>query len=222
MVSSPSIFEHLKYYSLDEQDIATNHLGQPPRCSRIVQLTGRLILRIGRWRLVSRQLPVRNFIVIAAPHTSNWDLLWLLGAAWSLGVHINWLAKASVFRGPAGPVLRAMGGIPVERDGRGKLVGRLSEQLAKGEGLALVIPPEGTRKYLNHWKSGFYRIAENTGVPILCSFLDYKERATGIGPLFSTTANMQADMDKFRAFYEPFTARYPADKSDIRLLDETE
>ena len=158
-------------------------------------------------------------VVIAAPHTSNWDFIYLMAAAWSFGISINWLGKDRLFRTPLGPLLRAMGGIPVDRSRPNNLVQTLLDRIRQGEGVSLVVPPSGTRRYTDHWKSGFYRIAEGAGIPMVCGYLDYHTRTAGLGPIIYP-GNLRSDMDALRAFYGPITARYPAQKSCIRLREE--
>ncbi len=158
-------------------------------------------------------------IIIAAPHTSNWDFVLLISAAYSFGVGINWLGKDSLFKTPIGPLLRYVGGIPVDRSKTNKLVQILCELIEESDGITLVVPPSGTRSKTDYWKSGFYRIAEAARIPIVCGYLDYDKKEAGLGPAF-LTQDLKGDMNQIREFYEPIAAKFPELKSRIRLKEE--
>jgi 1-acyl-sn-glycerol-3-phosphate acyltransferase len=159
-------------------------------------------------------------VLIAAPHTSNWDLLYLLALSFRLGVKVSWLGKDSLFKGWMGNVMRALGGVPVQRGARSGMVGSLAEEFAHAKSLVIVIPPEGTRGYTDHWKSGFYRVAVEADVPIVCGYLDYARRTGGFGPAIWPTSDLDADMDAFRAFYADKQGKYPDEVGEVRLRDE--
>lgn len=203
-------------------DLALPHAGTPSTCSRAATVLGRWLLKMGGWKLRGQMPPARKMVVIAVPHTSNWDLLWLLAAAWSLRLHIHWMGKLTLFFWPLGPVLRRLGGIPVERSVPGRLVAQIVDRIAESDSLVVVIPPEGTRGYRDHWKSGFYWIAHHAGIAIICSFLDYGKRETGLGPAIVPTGDVARDMDRIRAFYAPIAAKYPGSQSTVRLKEENQ
>jgi len=142
--------------------------------------------------------------------------------AWSLDWPINWLGKHTLFAGPAGPIMRAWGGVPVDRRGKQDLVSQVIERFNAGEQLALAIPAEGTRGYSKYWRSGFYYIARGAGVPIVLSFLDYESRTGGVGPAIVTTGNMTADMEKIRGFYLGMAGKYPELSGPQFLREELE
>ncbi|MEO1063664.1 MAG: lysophospholipid acyltransferase family protein [Actinomycetota bacterium] len=181
---------------------------------------GRLILRITRWTEDGAPPPDPKFVMIAAPHTSNWDLLYMLAFSWYHDRKLSWLGKDSLFRGPAGWVLRRLGGIPVDRSAPQGLVETMRDAFASADRLVVGIPPEGTRGRRDHWKSGFYRIAVAAEVPIVCGFLDYSTRTGGFGPMIRPTGDVTADMDVIRSFYAGKTGKYPDDVSEMRLRDE--
>jgi 1-acyl-sn-glycerol-3-phosphate acyltransferase len=162
----------------------------------------------------------RSMLVIAAPHTTNWDAVFLLGAAYSLHLRINWLAKNSLFVPVLGRAIRFFGGIPVERSRSTNLVQRLAEQIIASDGTALVVPPSGTRARTDYWKSGFYHIAMAANIPVVCGFLDYDKKIAGLGLSFFLTGDMSADMDRIREFYSSVAAKYPAQRSRILLREE--
>ncbi len=167
-----------------------------------------------RWRgwEVQGALPAeaRRSVFIAAPHTSNWDLPYTLMAAFVLGLRIHWLGKASLFRWPFGGVMRWLGGIAVDRSRPGGLVASAAETLAgDGPALQLVVPPEGTRGRTRHWKTGFWHIARQANVPIVMAYMDYERKVCGLGPLFTTSDDVEADLVVIKRFYAPIKGRRP-------------
>ncbi|MEM9712725.1 MAG: lysophospholipid acyltransferase family protein [Actinomycetota bacterium] len=180
----------------------------------------RLLLRVTGWRAVGEPPDDPKFVFIAAPHTSNWDLLYMVLVAQSLRLDISWLGKDSLFTGPTGPFLRWLGGIPVDRSRPNGMVETLREEFARNERLAVGIPPEGTRGRRDHWKSGFYRVALAAEVPIVCGYLDWSTKTGGFGTVVRPTGDAAADMDLVRAFYADKAGKFPDDVSDVRLRDE--
>ena len=189
------------------------------RCNPLAQLLGTLVLSVFGWQKTGQVPSDRNVVIIAAPHTSNWDFIFLLAAAYSFGISVNWLGKDSLFRSPLGPILRFLGGVPVDRSKRNNLVQSLSAQIELGSGISLVIPPSGTRRKTEYWKSGFYQIARAAQIPLVCGYLDYNKKEAGLGLSFLPT-NLSSDMNRIREFYEPIVGKYPESKSRIRLREE--
>jgi 1-acyl-sn-glycerol-3-phosphate acyltransferase len=189
------------------------------RCNPLAQLLGRLVLSVFGWQKTGQVPSARNVVIIAAPHTSNWDFIFLLAAAYSFGISVNWLGKDSLFRSPLGPILRFLGGVPVDRSKRNNLVQSLSAQIELGSGISLVIPPSGTRRKTEYWKSGFYQIARAAQIPLICGYLDYRKKEAGLGLSFLPT-DLSKDMNRIREFYEPIVGKYPESKSRIRLREE--
>lgn len=169
-----------------------------------------LWLKIAGWRLVRGELPSEHrFVLIAAPHTSNWDLPIMLYAALLFRVKLYWMGKDAIFRPPFGGIARWLGGIPIDRSKANNLVAQSVELFRGRPSLVLVVPPEGTRQKVRHWKTGFYYIALGAGVPIVMGFLDYKRKLAGFGPSLTPTGDIAADMLKIRAFYSGITGKYP-------------
>jgi len=158
-------------------------------------------------------------VIIAAPHTSNWDFILLIAAAYTFGVSVNWLGKKSLFWWPLGYLLQYLGGISVDRSKPNNVVQTMTAEIEHGDGITLVVPPSGTRRKTDHWKSGFYRIAEAAQIPLVCGYLDYEKKEAGLGPVFMPT-NVSADMNRLREFYGPIIPRFPEQKSLIRLREE--
>jgi 1-acyl-sn-glycerol-3-phosphate acyltransferase len=149
-------------------------------------------------------------VLIAAPHTSNWDFVYLLLASFALRLNIYWMGKASLFSGPFGPVMRWLGGIAVNREESGNLVAASVAALKNAEGpVQLVVPPEGTRSRVRRWKTGFYYIAVGAELPILPAYLDFGQRRLGLGPVFHPTGDIERDMPQIQAFYAPMQGKNP-------------
>ncbi|MGV0034353.1 MAG: 1-acyl-sn-glycerol-3-phosphate acyltransferase [Candidatus Azotimanducaceae bacterium WSBS_2022_MAG_OTU7] len=195
------------------------NLTKPRRCNSLAHLMGRLVLSVFGWQKAGQVPDARNMVIIAAPHTTNWDFIFLLAAAYSFGLSINWLGKDSLFRTPLGPILRFLGGVPVDRSKSNNLVQSLSAQIDHGSSVVLVIPPSGTRRKTEYWKSGFYKIAVAAQIPLVCGYLDYEKKEAGLGLAFPPS-DLHRDMDRIREFYEPITPKYPENKSRIRLREE--
>ncbi len=178
----------------------------------------RLVLRLARWRTVG-DIPSSG-ILVGAPHTSNWDwvAMWLL--MWSGGVPPRVLIKAEIMRTPLGPLLRANGGISLDRQNPGAVVRDLVAEAKRGEPFLLIIAAEGTRKKVDYWKSGFYRIAQRSGLPISMGFIDGPTRTLGFGPSFLPTGRVTADMDVVRSFYADKHGIHPELRTEPRLREE--
>jgi 1-acyl-sn-glycerol-3-phosphate acyltransferase len=140
-------------------------------------------------------------VVIAYPHTTNWDFPAALWVGEQSGVRIKFLGKKQLFRGPMGPIMRGLGGISVERSGKQGLVHAIAAEFAKSDRLHVVVPAEGTRSQVEFWKSGFYRIAQQANVPVLCAYVDGPSNSGGFGLVLHLTGDVSADMDRIRAFY---------------------
>ena len=166
------------------------------------------ILRRWGWTLVGQKPDVARYVLVAAPHSSNWDAIVMLLVARTFGVRLGWLGKAEAFRGPLGPLMRALGGIAVDRSAARGLVSATAEAFRGRDALALAIAPDGTRGYREHWKSGFYHIALSAGVPLVLGFLDWGTRRTGVGPTFSPSGDVRADMERIRSFYDGMRGRH--------------
>jgi 1-acyl-sn-glycerol-3-phosphate acyltransferase len=189
------------------------------RASWGARLIGRLYLRAFGWRLAG-SLPCRRAVVIAAPHTSNWDLPFMLAVSYALGAKPSWLGKRELFGGPLGWLLRRLGGIAVDRSAPQGLVGEAVARFGERDELFLVIPPSGTRARAPYWKSGFYHVARGAGVPIVCAYLDYRARVGGIGLTLTPSQSIGGDMDRIRAFYADKQAKFPAQMTPVRLREE--
>ncbi len=166
-------------------------------------------LRLTGWR-VEGALPAHALrsVLIAAPHTSNWDLPYTLMVAFALRLNIRWMGKHSIFRAPFGGVMRWLGGIEVNREQSNNLVAASAKAIRESDGpLQLIVPPEGTRSKTRYWKTGFYHIAREAQVPIVMAYMDYAHKRSGLGPVFEPTGDVEADMATIKAFYAPFKGK---------------
>ena len=159
------------------------------------------------WRIEGGPPSVPKAVVVAAPHTSNWDLPFTLAVATALGVRISWMGKHTLFRPPFGTLMRAVGGLSVDRRSPKGAVGEAIDLLARHESLFLVVAPAGTRRNTERWKTGFYRIAQGAGVPIVLGFLDYGRKVGGFGKIFAPTGDIERDMEAIREFYAPMRGK---------------
>ncbi len=183
-------------------------------------LLARLVLRCMRWTtVVDRPIPSKC-VMIAAPHTTNWDFVVTVAMARASGLSIRWLGKAALFRPPMGWFMRALGGVPVQRDSASGMVSGLAARFATCDELHLVVPAEGTRSRTDYWKSGFYRIALEADVPVLCAWVDGPRRRGGFGQVIHLTGDVGADMDRVRAFYAGKEGLRPDRFGPICLRDE--
>jgi len=168
-----------------------------------------LLFRLAGWRTEGAPPSNDRYVLIAAPHTSNWDAVILLFAARIYGLQLAWFVKSAWFAFPLGPVMRRLGGVPIDRSARHGIVEQAVTRFKSGAPLALAVPPEGTRGRAPHWKTGFYHIARGAGVPIVLGYIDYGRRVAGLGPAFMPTGDLAADFEVFRAFYENVKPRFP-------------
>src|SRR5690606_28943068 len=186
------------------------------------RLLARIFWTFSRWKFVSAPAPERPTILIGAPHTSNWDFVLMLGIAWRLGIDFRWLGKKSLFAGWRGPIMRRLGGIPVDRADASRVVAEIVERITAGEVFSLVVTPDGTRGGNTGWKSGFYRIARETGMPVTLGYVDRTTLTTGLGETFELSGEVAADMDRIRAFYADKAGFHPHTRVEPRLSSETD
>jgi 1-acyl-sn-glycerol-3-phosphate acyltransferase len=168
-----------------------------------------LFLKLTGWKVEGQLAPVAaKSILIAAPHTSNWDLPYTLMVAFALRLTPYWMGKHSLFKAPFGGIMQWLGGIPVQRSQTNNLVAASAAAIRAADGpLQLIVPPEGTRSKTRYWKTGFYYIALAAEVPIVMAYMDYSSKRSGLGPVFKPTGNADADMAAIRAFYAPFKGK---------------
>lgn len=176
------------------------------------RLTRRLVLALYRfkgWRLTGENEVPRRCVIVGAPHTSNWDFVFFLGATAQIGVSPNFMGKQSLFRWPLRRFMLDMGGIAVDRSRRANYVDQVVKAFAEREALALVIAPEGTRAGTSGWRSGFYHIADGAGVPIVPAWVDNATMQGGLGPAIAPSGDFAADLRRIAGFYRSVLPDHP-------------
>jgi 1-acyl-sn-glycerol-3-phosphate acyltransferase len=179
-----------------------------PVVGTLARWTSRGLLRLLGWRVVGQRPTAPQYVVVAAPHTSNWDAFYLVMMASVLRLPIRWLGKDTLFRFPFGRLMRWCGGIPIDRRTPGDQVTRVAALFEAYPDLVIVVPPEGTRSRTARWKTGFYYIAIAAQLPLALGFLDYASKTGGVGPIFDPSGDLELDLPKIREFY--------ADKTGLR------
>lgn len=181
---------------------------------------GRAVLRLARWRVTGTLRAPGVFV--GAPHTSNWDFVLAMLVLWSFGIRPRALVKREAFVGPLAPLLRSLGAVPTERRGTSGLVGRLETEAARDPDFVLVIAAEGTRSRTEYWRSGFYRLALSTGLPVTFCWVDGPTRTVGLSEPVALTGDVSADMDRVRAIYAHARGIRPGKVTVPRLRAEDE
>lgn len=180
-----------------------------PVINTLMHWLSRLLLGLTGWKIEGGPPDAPKYVLIAAPHTSNWDFPVTLGVCFALRLNVYWMGKNTLFPPLIGSVMRWLGGIPVDRSRKGNLVQSTIDAFNAHERLTIIIPPEGTRSKVAHWKTGFYYIAQGAGIPIALGYLDFKRKVAGTNRLFIPTGNLEADMAEIQGFYANITGKNP-------------
>ena len=180
-----------------------------PVVNTLLRIFSIAFLRLAGWKVDGALPPgVGKCVLIAAPHTSNWDLPFTLMVAFKLRLHVYWMGKESIFAPPFRGVMKWLGGIPVARDRSNNVVAASVEAIINARhDLQLVVPPEGTRSKARYWKTGFYYIALGANVPIVMAYMDYDRKLSGLGPVLYPSGDIDADMSVIKTFYAPFKGK---------------
>lgn len=174
-----------------------------PGINTLLRFISLIILKLCGWKVEGSLPPgVKKCVLIAAPHTSNWDMPFTLFVAFALRLNIHWMGKAELFSTPFRGIMMWMGGIPVQRSAAGNMVAASAQAIRDADELMLVVAPEGTRSKALYWKTGFYHIATTAEVPIAMAYLDYGRKIGGLGPLLYPTGDVEKDMVVIKAFYK--------------------
>ena len=180
-----------------------------PVIRHIMPFVSKTILFCIGWKVKGKLPDVPKCVMIAAPHTSNWDYFYTLNVAIILKARIYAMGKQSLTEGFFGGIMKWLGIIPIDRSKNNNIVNLTVEAFNENEELIVIVPPSGTRGKVTYWKTGFYYIAEGANVPISLGFIDYGRKTGGIGPLFYPTGDIEADMKEIRSFYADITGKYP-------------
>jgi 1-acyl-sn-glycerol-3-phosphate acyltransferase len=172
-------------------------------------------LTLTGWKIVGEAPKEEKNVLIAAPHTSNWDFPVMVAMAFILRFEIYWMGKDTLFQGPAGPVMRWFGGIPIDRGKANNIVQSTIDAFNSHDRLIVIVPPEGTRFKVAGWKSGFYHIAHGAGVPIGLGYLDFGGKRGGFGPTFHPTGDHDKDIAEIQSFYKDIKGKYPENAAPI-------
>ena len=183
----------------------------------MLKIFSKIILKLIGWN-VDVTLPAeKKFVIIGAPHTSNWDLPLALLCFWSVQTPMSWVGKKQLFVGPLGYVLRLMGGIPVDRSARTGFIEQIAQQFDSREQMILSIAPEGTRSKTDVWKTGFYYIALTANVPICLAYADYPNRTVGFGEMIRPTGDIDKDFELIKTFYQNKKGKYPKNQGPVKI-----
>lgn len=198
----------------------TRTLSQKVR-ARCRNWVGRTWLRVFGWEVEGGHPNVAKAILVAAPHTSGWDLPFTLAVAWSLDLEMSWVGKRELFSPQWGWFFRFLGGVSVDRAGSKGFVSAVADLLRNADELHIVIAPEGTRGKAARWKTGFYYMAKEANVPIVLAYLDYSRKRGGLGHVFVPTGDPRKDLGVIRDFYANIKGKFPDQASEIKLDEET-
>ena len=172
-----------------------------------------LVFKCAGWKTEGHKPDIARYVIIAAPHTSNWDFIYTLCMAFIYRLNPVIIMKKAWFRWPLGPLFRWLGALPIDRSRANNVVAQSVAKFHQRDNLILVVPPSGTRKRVLYWKTGFYHIANGAGVPIVLGFLDYRRKVGGFGPMIQPTGDIEADMAQIRGFYRNISGKYPLQES---------
>lgn len=191
----------------------------PPR-KTLTQHLSTACLSAAGWRVEMAEVPPERCVIIGAHHTVWVDLILTLLLMGATGVRFRWVGKESLFQGPLGWLLRTLGGIPVRRSVRANFVDQIVAAFDQSGPLRVAILPEGARRHVTHWKTGFYYIAMGAGVPIVLGYADFRRRRVGLGPLLLPTGDIDADFERYRAFYAGVRGCYPERQGEVRCTSD--
>ncbi len=181
----------------------------PKRGNPLMAAVARSALRRAGWRIEGGLPDLRKVVAVMAPHTSNWDFVLAMTFMFAVGIRFSWLGKDALFRGPLGPLMRWLGGVPVRRDAPTGVVGQAIAAFGGREKFILVVAPEGTRKATSTWKTGFHRIALGAGVPLFVVSLDYPRKLIILGPLLEPSDDAQVDIDRIQERLQGVQGKFP-------------
>lgn len=189
-----------------------------PVISHAMHYIARCVLFLLGWTFEANPQAVPKYVVIAAPHTSNWDFFYTMLVAFALRIKVYAMGKKSLTEGPFGRVMLWFGIIPIDRSQANSVVAQTIETFNQHDNLVIIIPPSGTRNKVQYWKTGFYHIAHGAGVPIALGYIDYKRKCGGIGPFITPSGDIEKDMMEIREFYKNITGKNPEKQIDFKAV----
>lgn len=191
----------------------SNVIPLPPNAPRAntpawLRVLAECLLAVSGWKMAGEWPDLKKMVVVGAPHSSAWDGIYGLIAKVAMDLHIVFMGKQEVFFWPLGKLLRWLGGIPVNRAQPGGIADQVARQLSNAERMWFVLAPEGTRRAVEHWKPGFWKIAKQANLPVVCVYFDYPSKTIGVGKVFALSDDMEADIAAIRAWYAPYIGKH--------------
>ena len=186
-----------------------------PLITPTFRFLSKLALRILGWDVVGKLPDIPKFVVVGAPHTSNWDFVMFLALAFILKADLRYMGKKELFYWPHGGLFRWCGGVPVDRSKPQGLVEQTVEAIQEARHFQLVITPEGTRSKVGQWKRGFYHIAKQAGIPVVTGYVDIRTKTCGIGPTFTLTDDVDSDIEAMQSFFNDKVGINPEKTSEL-------
>ena len=181
----------------------------PRRGNALARAFARTILRMSGWEVAGELPDLPRFVIIAAPHTSNWDFVIGVLAKYAIGLRVSFLGKDTLFRPPLGWLMRWLGGQPVDRSSPHGVVEQTVDAMLAAPGFVLALAPEATRKRVTRWRTGFYQIAMGAGVPIVLAYFDFGRKRVGLGPMLWPSGDLGADLKRIGEFYAGVQGKRP-------------
>ena len=186
----------------------------------MLKLFADLILKLAGWRVEVTIPEAKKYVLIGAPHTTNWDFPLALLCFWSVQKPIKWVAKNQLFKGPLKYFFNALGGIPVDRSAPSGFIEQIASQFEKNEEMILCLAPEGTRSKTQYWKTGFYYIALTAKVPVCLGYIDYPKRTMGFSEMLLPSGDIDKDFEQIKKFYQDKSGKYPEKQGPIRIKSQ--
>lgn len=183
----------------------------------MVKLIPKTILKLIGWRVDVTLPKEKKFVLIGAPHTSNWDFPLTLLVFWTVDLKIYWVGKIQLFWGPLRYLFTSLGGIPVDRSAANGFIEQIADRFNDSKEMVLTIAPEGTRKKMDYWKTGFYYIALKANVPICLGYIDYGNRTIGFSQTLLPSGDIEKDFEVIKLFYRNKSGKHPEKQSDIKI-----
>ena len=186
----------------------------------MLKFLAKTILKLSGWHLDASLPKEKKFVLIGAPHTSNWDLPIGLLCFWSVPIHLTWVGKKQLFVGPLNNFFRMLGGIPVDRSVHTGFIEQISHQFDTREEMIFGLTPEGTRSRTAYWKTGFYHIALQAKVPVCFAYIDYPSHTIGFGEMLYPSGEIEKDFEKIKLFYADKKGKYPEKQGPVKIKND--
>lgn len=190
----------------------------PPQVNILLSWLARLVMRLLGWKVVGSLPPYPKLVIVAYPHTSNWDGFYMILTAWNAQIRLQWMGKHTLFKPPFGWLIRQLGGVPIDRRSKHNVVEQAIQAFNRQEHMLLVVAPEATRKKAEGWRTGFYHIAMGAGVPLALAMMDYGTRQVHIHQVLHPSGDIEADVARMREYFAGAKGLHPENQSPARLI----